>query len=291
MVARTPGEDTMDLNEARIQAENYGPGYGTAYGPGYGPDHVSGYGSELTRLDECFSDPASGLNHLAVSEPGPVLLLGAPGVGKGTQAEKLAELWGVPTISTGEILRTNVANGTPLGIQANRIMKLGGLVPDQIMNGMVADRLGFADTASGFILDGFPRTVHQAEWLDRYLSDHREGAVLGIISMHMDFRGIVERVVNRRVCPLCKTVYNTHLMPPVRVGRCDKDDVELIQRSDDRLEVFETRLEVFKRETEPLIEYFRGRALFIEVDAEKPPSSVTRDIVAGLVSSRMQIAR
>lgn len=263
----------MELNEAGIQVENFGPG--------------------LTKLDECLAALASESNHATaeIGEPGPVLLLGAPGVGKGTQADRLAELWGVPKISTGEILRANVANGTPLGVQANRIMKLGGLVPDQIMTGMVANRLGYSDTAAGFILDGFPRTVHQAQWLDGYLSDHRKGAVLGIISMSMNFQGIVERVVHRRVCPLCKTVYNIELMPPKRMGRCDKDDAELIQRSDDSLEVFETRLDVFQRETEPLIQYYRSRSLFIEVDAEKPPSLVTRDIVAGLMNFRMQMDR
>lgn len=263
----------MELSEARIQGENFGPG--------------------LTKLDDCFSALAPMTIHATarIAAPGPVLLLGAPGVGKGTQADKLAELWGVPKISTGEILRANVANGTHLGIKANRIMKLGNLVPDQIITGMVADRLALSDTAMGFILDGFPRTVHQAQWLDEYLSEYRNGAVLRIVNLSMDFEGIVERIVHRRVCPLCKTTYNARLMPPKRAGRCDRDDAELIQRSDDRLEVFETRFEVFKRETEPLIQYYRHRSLFIEVDAEKPPSSVTRDIVAGLTNFRMQVNR
>src|SRR5579871_3499637 len=137
-----------------------------------------------------------------LKDPGPVLLLGAPGVGKGTQAEVLAKLWGVPKIATGDILRANVASGTKLGLRASRIMKSGGLVPDQVMTEMVANRLELADTAGGFILDGFPRTVGQAQWLDSHLNTHRDGAVLGIINLRMDFELIVERVVYRMVCPV-----------------------------------------------------------------------------------------
>jgi adenylate kinase len=272
-IANIGVEGLVELSEARSQLENLGP--------------------ELTKLDECFAALAYESIHVSgqIREPGPLLLLGAPGVGKGTQADKLAELWGVPKVSTGEILRANVANGTPLGVEANRIMKLGGLVPDQIMTEMVADRLGLSDTAMGFILDGFPRTVHQAQWLDGHLSFHPNSARLGIINLFMDLERIVDRIVHRRVCPLCKTIYNTQLMPPKRMGSCDKDNAELVQRSDDRLEVYQRRLDVFKRATEPLIQYYRGRSQFIEVDAEKPPSLVTRDIVAGLMNLRMQMDR
>jgi adenylate kinase len=268
---RRAGEDIMELSDARIQLENFRPG--------------------LTKLDGRFAATTAGATRATgqLVAPGPLLLLGAPGVGKGTQADKLAELWGVPKISTGEILRANVANGTPLGIQANLIMKRGGLVPDEIMTEMVADRLALLDTTLGFILDGFPRTVPQAQWLDEYLSDYREGAVLGIISMCMDFKGIAERIVHRRVCPLCKATYNTQLMPPKRLRRCDNDGTALIQRSDDRLEVFETRFSVFKRETEPLIRYYRSRSLFIEVNAEKSPSLVTEEIITGMMNFRIEM--
>jgi len=221
--------------------------------------------------------------------PGPVLLLGAPGVGKGTQAEVLAKLWGVPKISTGDILRANVTNGTPLGAQASQIMKLGGLVPDQIMTEMITNRLSESDTQAGFILDGFPRTVGQAEWLDEYLGIHRSGAELAVISMCMDPEQILKRVVYRRVCPVCKTVYNTELMPPRREGRCDLDDAELIQRNDDSAAIFQTRLEIFKRETEPLFEFYRSHFLFIEIDAGKAPSLVTRDISTSLSRFRKQM--
>jgi len=224
-----------------------------------------------------------------IEKPGPVLLLGAPGVGKGTQSDILSKLWNVPKISTGEILRANVSNGTALGLQANDIMKRGGLVSDRVMTQMVARRLGDSDTSIGFILDGFPRTVRQARWLDSYLNVHRRGAILGIIVMRMDHQRIVERVRHRSVCPVCNTVYNAQLMPPKRNGRCDKDDSALEQRNDDSVEVFQTRLNVFRKETEPLIQYYRGQALSIDIDAEQQPSFVTRDIVEGLTVFRKRM--
>ena len=218
--------------------------------------------------------------------PGPVLLLGAPGAGKGTQADLLAELWGIPKISTGDILRANVANGTALGVEAKRVMKDGELVPDQVMMEMVANRLSLADLVQGFILDGFPRTVRQAEWFDEYLDDKLQGALLAVVNLSIDLERLVSRVIHRRVCPLCKSVYNQELRPPKRVGICDRDNSVLEQRSDDRLQVFKTRLDVFRRETEPLIQFYRKHDLFLEVNAEKSPASVTKDIVSGLMVCR-----
>jgi len=237
-------------------------------------------------------DRLDSLNHGSIQiparipGPGPLLMLGAPGVGKGTQADSLKKLWGVPKISTGDILRANVANGTGPGVRAKRIMERGGLVPDEIMTEMVADRLGLTDTVPGFILDGFPRTILQATWLDGYLIDHRPGDVLGIINLCMDFEEIVERIVHRRVCPLCKAVYNIQFKPPKRTGKCDKDDTELIQRSDDSLDVLRTRLDVFRKETEPLLQYYRSHSPFIQIEAAKPPSIVTEAIVAALTCFR-----
>ena len=244
----------------------------------------------LTKMDEHSKDHTQKPNHAKVqtSDPGPVLLLGAPGVGKGTQADFLAKLWGVPKISTGDILRANVAEGTALGVKASKIMKRGGLVPDLLVAEMVAERLAKSDAARGFILDGFPRTVWQARWLDEYLRVHCKGALLGIISMSMELPRIAERVVHREACPVCKTVYNALLMPPKQKGRCDKDGAELEQRNDDSLEIFQARIEVFKRETEPLIQYYRTHSRFIEVEADRPPSIVTEDIVSGLMGFREQ---
>lgn len=221
-----------------------------------------------------------------LNNPGPVLLLGAPGVGKGTQAEILAKLWGVPKISTGDILRANAASGTRLGLHASKIMRSGGLVPDQIMTEMLADRLRLSDTAGGFILDGFPRTVGQAQWLDNHIGVHRNGDAVGIINLYIDYERIVQRVAYRRVCPLCKSVYNLVLAPPKQADRCDKDNSELEQRSDDRIEVLQARLDVFKRDTEPLLQYYRKDRMVIDVDAGQSLSLVTRDIVSGLKAFR-----
>jgi adenylate kinase len=261
-------QDQMELAQARDQVEDFAP--------------------RSTKSIDCLDslNPGSIQIPAQIPEPGPLLLLGAPGVGKGTQADSLAKIWGVPKVSTGDILRANVADGTPPGLQAKRIMERGRLVPDEIMTEMVADRLGRADTALGFILDGFPRTIPQAMWLDGYLIDHRQRDVLGIVHLCMDFKGIVERIVHRRVCRLCKTLYNIQLKPPKRTGRCDKDDSELIQRSDDVLDVLQTRLDVFKRETEPLLQYYRCRSPFVQIEADQSPSIVTEAIIAALTRFR-----
>jgi adenylate kinase len=244
----------------------------------------------LAILDESLKRPAPEPHPSTALALGarPVLLLGAPGVGKGTQADCLAHLWKLPKISTGEILRSNVMSGTALGVEADKIMKLGALVPDRIMTEMIASRLGLPDTEIGFILDGFPRTIRQAHWLDRYLSGRGQDARLGIINLRMPPQRIIERVIHRKVCPVCKTVYNTQLLPPKRLGRCDEDGSKLIQRTDDFPEVLQRRLDAFERETEPLIRHYRSYPLFIEVDADRPPSSVTKDIVAAFVTSSLQ---
>lgn len=223
---------------------------------------------------------------MQMRKPGPMLLLGPPGVGKGTQGNNLAKLWGVPTISTGQILRANIADGTALGAQATSIMKLGGLVPDHVITEMIADRLGLSDTSSGFILDGFPRTIGQAQWLNDYLSAHRPGGSLAVISMFMDPQRIIERLVHRRVCPRCESVYHAQYFPPKLAGRCDRDGFELETRSDDCLEIVMTRLEVFRRETEPLIHYYRNHALLMEINADRLPEEITSGIVLGLAELR-----
>jgi adenylate kinase len=252
-------------------------------------DRVEDFAPGLTKSIDYLASLNDGPIHnpAEILEPGPLLLIGAPGVGKGTQADSLAKIWGVPKVSAGDILRANVADATTPGLRAKQIMERGGLVPDEIMTQMVVDRLGSTDTAPGFVLDGFPRTIPQAVWLDKYLIDHRPGDVLGIIHLCMDSDVIVERIAHRRVCPLCNTVYNIQLKPPKRTGRCDKDDTELIQRSDDGLDVLRTRLDVFKRETEPLLQYYRGHSPFVQIEADKPPSIVTEAIVAALTSFRV----
>lgn len=258
----------MGLSRAEVQTQSFPP--------------------EMTKLDECLN-PLPAEENGGISAPGPVLLLGMPGVGKGTQADILARLWRVPKISTGDILRSNLASGTKLSAEAEKIMKRGGLVPNQIMTEMISDRLSRADTAAGFILDGFPRNIPQAQWLDGYLSSRLTRTHLAVISMAIDLERVVERIIHRRVCPVCKSVYNTQLMPPKRAGKCDLDGSRIEQRSDDRLEVFQTRIAVFKRETEPLIRYYRGRPRFIEVDAQNQPSEVTRAIISALEKRRTRM--
>jgi adenylate kinase len=216
--------------------------------------------------------------------PGPIVLFGAPGVGKGTQADSLAKRWGVPKISTGDILRAHVTDKTQLGNQANRVMKRGGLVPDQIVTAMVADRLALADTENGFILDGFPRTIQQAQWLDAYLSVNHPDAPLAVVNLRLDRARLIERLISRRVCLVCKAVYNLQSMPPREAGRCDRDGSPLEQRIDDRFEVCEMRLDIFQRETEPLVRYYQAGSLFIEIDAAQPAVAVTRDIVWRLMN-------
>ena len=242
------------------------------------------FGGRLTQIDDYLELDDLGLNRatLPATQPGPVVLLGAPGVGKGTQAEALASLWNIPTISTGEILRANVKNATALGTQADKAMKRGELVPDRLITEMVAARLSLPDTASGFILDGFPRTIQQAHWLDGHQAIHHSNNPLVVINMYMDPERIAERITHRRVCPCCNMVYSELAKPPKRDGRCDNDNTVLIQRSDDRLEVLHERLNVFTQKTAPLIEHHQHYALFIMTNADRPAHVVTRSIVAAL---------
>lgn len=246
----------------------------------------------LSTIEECLSpgsieskDPM-----VRATAPGPVVLLGAPGVGKGTQSDALARIWHVPKISTGEILRANVTNGTPLGVQAEEIMRRGGLVPDHVITEMVARRIAASDAAAGFILDGFPRTAMQARWLDGHLAVHRNFSSLTIINLHMEPQKIIERIIHRRICPCCKAVYNTRLKPPRQKGRCNRDGSVLVQRSDDSIEVFQERLDTFKRETEPLIEHYRSHRMFMTIDADRPALRVTKDIVESIARRNLRMS-
>jgi adenylate kinase len=251
------------------------------------------FNGRLTEMDGYFGldDLGSARAMLQAMQPGPIVLLGAPGVGKGTQAEALASLWNIPTISTGEILRANVKSATALGIRANEEMMRGQLVPDHLITEMVARRLSLPDAVSGFILDGFPRTIQQAQWLDGYLAVHHGNAPLVIINMYMDPEKIVERIIHRRVCPCCDMVYSELSKRPKREGRCDNDNTVLIQRSDDRLEVFQERLGVFTQRTAPLIEHYQHYAQYIVTNADRPASVVTRSIVAEITGRRRLMNR
>src|SRR6202041_2088042 len=161
--------------------------------------------------------------------PGPVLLLGAPGVGKGTQAKRLMDEIGIPLISTGDLLREHRRNHTPLGMMADELMAKGQLVPDDLVNQMVATRLTEPDTERGYILDGFPRTLNQAEWLDVQLA----GSTMPVVAVNIVVpeRELLERITGRLICPVCGTIYNVYSEPPKQDGICDREGGKLVQRA------------------------------------------------------------
>ena len=218
--------------------------------------------------------------------PGPILLLGAPGVGKGTQAKELVQLWGIPQISTGDLLRANVAQGTQLGRVAKEIMGRGELVPDSLVDEMVALRLQAKDTANGYILDGFPRTLGQASWLDGRLAAQAQAKGGGLpviaVSIHVDYNQLLRRITGRRNCPVCQTIFNIHGKPPKRDGFCDVEGAALVQRADDTEEVFKERMRAYQALTAPVIEHYRALGRFTEVDGDRPIQLIAAGIVAAV---------
>ena len=217
--------------------------------------------------------------------PGPVLLLGAPGVGKGTQAKLLMEEFSIPQISTGDILRANREQHTPLGMLAEELMAKGQLVPDDLVNQMVSERLAQPDTEHGYILDGFPRTLNQAEWLDTKLVAYMLPVVA--VSIVVEERVLLERITGRRMCPICGTIYNIYTQPPKHNETCDGDGTKLVQRADDTEEVFHERMKAFAQKTAAVIEYYRSHGnRFAEVDGDRPVHEVTKSIRAALLKLR-----
>jgi adenylate kinase len=214
--------------------------------------------------------------------PGPILLLGAPGVGKGTQAKELVKLWGIPQISTGDLLRANVAQETALGKAAREIMQSGNLVPDSLVNEMVAVRLQERDIERGYILDGFPRTLPQANWLDARLAAQTQGLPVVAVSLHVDYNQLLRRITGRRSCPVCQTIYNIYTNPPQKAGFCDVEGATLTQRADDTEEVFAERMRAYETQTAPVIEHYRTQGRFAEVAADGPIAAVAAGIVAAV---------
>lgn len=193
-----------------------------------------------------------------------LVLLGAPGAGKGTQAKKLIEKYGIPQISTGDLLRAAVSAGTPLGKEAKSYMDKGELVPDRVVLGMVEERLKQDDCKKGYILDGFPRNVSQADALDKMLSS------LGMsldaaLSVDVPFDELMKRLTGRRTCKSCGQMYNIYFNPPKKEGICDKCGGELFQRDDDKEETIKKRLEVYNSQTAPLIEYYSKKGILKSV--------------------------
>lgn len=195
-----------------------------------------------------------------------LVFLGPPGAGKGTQAEMVSAKLGVPQISTGDILRDAVRRKTDLGAKAKAHMDSGGLVPDEIMLSLVERRLAEPDCAVGFLLDGYPRTLPQAEGLDRALAGGK--AIDAVVLIEVDDDEVVARLSRRRVCPQCKALYNLDANPPGKEGVCDQCGTALIIRSDDAEQTVRTRLEVYRRETLPLVEYYGKKGILKRVKSE-----------------------
>jgi len=224
----------------------------------------------------------------AAAVVGPVILMGAPGAGKGTQAKLISERYGIPQVSTGDLLRDNVARGTELGKKADPVMKSGNLVPDDLMLAMVADRLKQPDARRGFILDGFPRTVGQAEWLDEYLQsasfDGRRLAPV-VVYIRVSYNQLLQRLTGRRSCPVDGRIYNIYLQPPKDDELCDSCGSRLVQRKDDKEDVISERLNSYERQTLPLVEYYNRKGSLHELNGERSVDQVTADTLAIIESS------
>jgi adenylate kinase len=217
-----------------------------------------------------------------------LILLGPPGAGKGTQAERLREDFGLPHISTGDMLRAQVAAGSELGVKAKRYMDAGELVPDEVIIGMIVERVSDTDAGDGFLLDGFPRNEVQADALAQALGglDRRLTAVLAI---EVPDEELIRRLSGRRVCVKNPAhIYHVELDPPKHEGICDQDGSRLIQRDDDREETIRRRLEVYHRQTEPLIGYYEGTGQLRSFDGRRSPDEVHDRIRATLATLRLE---
>jgi adenylate kinase len=225
--------------------------------------------------------------------PGPVLLLGAPGVGKGTQAQLLVTKYRIPQISTGDLLRANIALGTELGHKAQAIMSSGQLVPDAIVNEMVFHRLREKDVQRGYILDGYPRTLDQAKFLDETIADPSFLPRLPVIAVSIvaSYDQLLKRITGRRICAICKSIYNIYTNPPKVDGLCDCEGAPLTQRSDDTEPVFIERLKTFEEQTAPVIAHYRALGRFEQADGDQDVDAVNAAIEAALCHLRQQAMR
>jgi adenylate kinase len=216
-----------------------------------------------------------------------IVLLGAPGSGKGTQSQRLVKRFGIPQISTGDLLRSAVARGTPLGQVADEIMKAGKLVDDSIMLGVIRERLAEPDAAKGFILDGFPRNLVQAAALDELLKQIGK-PLTRVVLMDVDYAELTRRIAGRRSCPKCGSVFNVHSMPADSDLRCDKcaERPELFQRPDDTEATVARRLQVYEEQTSPLVGFYQARGLLRTINAQGDIDAITALLVAALKPAR-----
>jgi len=207
-----------------------------------------------------------------------LIFLGAPGAGKGTQAREVSKYFSIPQISTGDMLREAARNGTPLGLAAKAKMEAGELVPDQVVCGIVEERIGQPDCREGFILDGFPRTLAQAQFVDRMLLAKGRGNPL-VIDITVDKDVLFKRLTGRRTCSVCGEIYNIYFNPPRVEGVCDKDGGRLFERADDSEETIRQRLVAYEQQTSPLIEYYRTKGFLHEVDGNRKPELIAEDLI------------
>jgi len=210
-----------------------------------------------------------------------IILLGPPGSGKGTQAQKMVERYHIPQISTGDILRGAVKERTPLGMEAQGYMDQGKLVPDEVVVGIVRERLKESDCKGGFILDGFPRTVPQAEALDSTLGEMQR-AIDHVVSIEVPNEELIKRLTGRRTCRNCGAMYHIVFDPPAKEGVCDRCGEELYQRDDDQEETIRARLQVYEEQTAPLIAYYRGKGLLRAIDGVGAIEEIFRKIVQAI---------
>lgn len=209
------------------------------------------------------------------------ILLGPPGAGKGTHAVGISEKYNIPHISTGDLFRENVGQGTPLGLEAKSYMDKGELVPDELVIRLVEDRLSRPDIENGFLLDGFPRTLAQADSLWKFCEEH-DIPLDYAINLEAPYELIEKRIAGRRTCPECGKIYNIYFQAPQKEGFCDIDGCELTQRSDDNVETVKNRYNVYLEETEPLIDYYKDKGILESFDSTKPLDEVQEQFVERL---------
>lgn len=207
-----------------------------------------------------------------------LIFLGAPGAGKGTQAREVSKHFSIPQISTGDMLREAARSQTPLGLAAKVKMELGELVPDEVVCGIVEERISQPDCQMGFILDGFPRTLAQAEFVDRMLLAKGKGTAL-VIDIKVDRDLLLKRLTGRRTCSTCGEIYNIYFNPPRVEGVCDKDGGKLFQRADDSEETIRQRLVAYEKQTSPLIDYYRKKGALHEVDGNRRPELIANELI------------
>lgn len=209
--------------------------------------------------------------------PPRLIFLGPPGTGKGTQAARMAARFDVVALSSGDALRAEIRNGTPLGQQVNEYVSSGALVPDELITSVILTAIGKFPADKGFILDGFPRTVPQAQALAAGLAE-RGTPLSGVLNFSLEPQKIIRRITNRRICSNCNATYNLLFLPPEREGVCDRCGGTLMQRVDDREDVVATRLAAYEELTVPLVEYYSTQGILHEIDADAPPDVVEQNV-------------